>query len=133
MTCIKSQNHLYIWTLTFSRLGNLSETMSAQLDIIFIGQSVLWPSYKIRPALELLDGLSACHGSRRRMREAGRKVAFAWLLASGCLIGHLPHWWQGAPKILHRLASPQLHAALSTLALFGEPCHFPLLCSDFFV
>lgn len=57
----------------------------------------------------------------RRMKEASWRVAGAWLLASACLVGHLPHWWQGAPAFLHRFASPRLHAALSAAALLGQP------------
>ena len=57
----------------------------------------------------------------RRMQEAGWKVATAWALASACVLGHLPHWWRGAPHLLHRLASPHLHAALSAVALLGAP------------
>lgn len=60
----------------------------------------------------------ACHGRR----ETTRRLGVAWLLASACLLHHLTHWLgSAAPHWLHVLSSTPVHAAMSALALLGEP------------
>ena len=55
-----------------------------------------------------------------RLADATRRLAVAWLLASGCLLHHAVHWAGArAPMWLHALASTPVHAALSALAILG--------------
>ena len=56
---------------------------------------------------------------QQRLREATRRLALAWLLASTCLAGHLTHLWPAAPRFLHLLHKPVIAAATSALAMLG--------------
>lgn len=56
---------------------------------------------------------------QQRLREATRRLALAWLLASTCLAGHLTHLWPAAPRFLHLLHKPAVAAATSALAMLG--------------
>ena len=56
---------------------------------------------------------------QQRLREATRRLALAWLLASTCLAGHLTHLWPAAPHFLHLLHKPAVAAATSALAMLG--------------
>lgn len=58
---------------------------------------------------------------QQRLREATRRLALAWLLASTCLAGHLTHLWPAAPRFLHLLHRPVVAAATSALAMLGAP------------
>ena len=60
---------------------------------------------------------------QQRLREATRRLALAWLLASTCLAGHLTHLWPAAPRFLHLLHKPVVAATTSALAMLGAvPC-----------
>ena len=67
---------------------------------------------------------------QQRLREATRRLALAWLLASTCLAGHLTHLWPAAPGFLHVLHKPAVAAATSVLAMLGAVWCHALLCID---
>lgn len=66
--------------------------------------------------------VEAKHAERmNRLRDAARRLAFAWLLASGCLAHHMVHWLGiGSPWLHQLLGSTALHATLSAMALLGR-------------
>lgn len=55
-----------------------------------------------------------------RLKETTKRLAFAWILASACLVHHALHWMGAAvPSWVHFLGSTPVNATLSALALLG--------------
>jgi len=56
----------------------------------------------------------------KRLRETTKRLVFAWVLASGCLVHHVGHWFGASvPSWVHFLGSTPVNATLSALALLG--------------
>jgi len=56
----------------------------------------------------------------RKLKEATKKLAVAWILASACLAHHVTHWFGlHLPANLSWLGATSTHAGLSALALIG--------------
>ncbi len=56
----------------------------------------------------------------KRLRETTKRLVFAWVLASACLVHHVIHWLGASvPSWVHFLGSTPVNATLSALALLG--------------
>jgi Cu+-exporting ATPase len=56
----------------------------------------------------------------KRLRETTKRLVFAWVLASACLVHHVVHWLGASvPSWVHFLGSTPVNATLSALALLG--------------
>jgi Cu2+-exporting ATPase len=56
----------------------------------------------------------------KKLRETTKRLVFAWVLASACLVHHVVHWLGASvPSWVHFLGSTPVNATLSALALLG--------------
>lgn len=56
----------------------------------------------------------------KRLHETTKRLVFAWVLASACLVHHVVHWLGASvPSWVHFLGSTPVNATLSALALLG--------------
>jgi len=109
--------------------ASLSKSNQSPLALLGTSLATMLTNHGYAAAARPLDSYGSASGKIaaskreeriRKLKEATKKLAVAWILASACLAHHVTHWFGlHLPANLSWLGATSTHAGLSALALIG--------------